>query len=36
MALAGASWETAARQYVEWLQRRDQAPAGEAVSPLVQ
>ena len=35
-ALAGASWETAARQYVEWLQRRDRAPAGEAVSPLVQ
>lgn len=35
-ALAGASWETAARQYVEWLQRRADAPTGEPVSPLVQ
>jgi peptidyl-prolyl cis-trans isomerase C len=34
--LAGASWEAAARQYVEWLQRRAAAPAGQAVSPLVQ
>ncbi|MBX9962569.1 MAG: peptidylprolyl isomerase [Burkholderiales bacterium] len=34
--LAGASWETAARQYVEWLRRRAEAPRGDAVSPLVQ
>lgn len=34
--LAGASWETAARQYVEWLQRRTDAVPGDAVSPLVQ
>jgi peptidyl-prolyl cis-trans isomerase C len=34
--LAGVSWETAARQYVQWLQQRADAARGEPASPLVQ